>query len=344
MGRKAQISIFSLVLAAIVGAVGLWLYDSAYEEKIAEGVRIGGIEVGGLEAEQARVQLRASLVKPLNKPVVARHDDDRFKLDPKQLKIRADIGSMVDEALARSREGGIFTRSFRRLTGGEVDYRVRPRIAYSRSAVDGFVEGVAAKLDRDPVNASVEPSGATLEPVASQKGLAVDRERLRKDVERALQDPAARSVRVDTERLKPEVTTAELSATYPTYLTVDRGSFELRLYKDLKLSKTYTIALGAAGYDTPGGLYSIQDKQVDPVWNVPNSEWAGKLAGRTIPPGPDNPLKARWMGIYDGVGIHGTADTGSLGRAASHGCIRMSVDDVTELYDRVPTGTPIYIS
>ena len=76
---------------------------------------------------------------------------------------------------------------------------------------------------------------------------------------------------------------------------------------------------------------------------MPDSDWAGSLAGQTIPPGPDNPLKARWMGIYNGAGIHGTDDTGSLGSAASHGCVRMSVPDVIDLYDRVDVGTPIYI-
>jgi lipoprotein-anchoring transpeptidase ErfK/SrfK len=77
---------------------------------------------------------------------------------------------------------------------------------------------------------------------------------------------------------------------------------------------------------------------------VPNSAWAGDLAGKSIPPGPDNPLKARWMGIFDGAGIHGTDETYSLGSAASHGCLRMAVPDVIELYDQVPVGTPIYIA
>ena len=49
------------------------------------------------------------------------------------------------------------------------------------------------------------------------------------------------------------------------------------------------------------------------------------------------------MGIYDGAGIHGTDDVGSIGSAASHGCVRMTVEDVTDLFDRVEVGTPIYI-
>ncbi len=145
------------------------------------------------------------------------------------------------------------------------------------------------------------------------------------------------------ERTKPEVTRAELAKAYPTYITIDRAAFTLRLFKNLKLVKSYPIAVGQVGLETPAGLYHIQDKQVNPYWHVPNSSWAGSLAGTTVPPGPSNPLQARWMGIFNGAGIHGTTDIGSLGSAASHGCVRMSIPDVIDLYDRVEVGTPIYV-
>jgi lipoprotein-anchoring transpeptidase ErfK/SrfK len=251
---------------------------------------------------------------------------------------------MVAEAIDVSQEGGIFTRSARRIGGGELDHAVEPTISYSKKSVVKFVDDVAADVNRDPGDASVQPTAVSLVPVVSEMGRSVDAAKLRKDVEQALQDPGDRRVGLEVEKLKPSVTTDELAAQYPAYITVDRGSFKLRFYKNLKLSKSYTIALGQVGYDTPGGLYHIQNKQVDPVWNVPDSDWAGKLAGTTVPPGPDNPLKARWLGVNGAVGIHGTSDVGSLGTQASHGCIRMSVLDVTDLYDRVPTGTPIYIS
>ena len=78
---------------------------------------------------------------------------------------------------------------------------------------------------------------------------------------------------------------------------------------------------------------------------MPDSDWAGKLRGKVIPSGdPENPIKARWLGIYDGAGIHGTSAEGSIGSAASHGCIRMRVREVIELYDRVPVGAPVYIA
>ena len=74
------------------------------------------------------------------------------------------------------------------------------------------------------------------------------------------------------------------------------------------------MAVGAVGFDTPAGLYHIQNKAVDPAWHVPNSDWAGDLAGTVVPGGTaENPLKARWLGIFDGAGIHGTDQTYSLG-------------------------------
>jgi lipoprotein-anchoring transpeptidase ErfK/SrfK len=127
-------------------------------------------------------------------------------------------------------------------------------------------------------------------------------------------------------------------------VTIDRGNFKLSLFKKLERVQTYPIAVGQVGLETPAGLYKIQNKAVNPAWHVPNSAWAGSLAGQVIPGGaPNNPLRARWLGVYDGVGVHGTDARGSIGTNASHGCIRMLVEDVEKLYDEVPIGTPIYI-
>ena len=108
--------------------------------------------------------------------------------------------------------------------------------------------------------------------------------------------------------------------------------------------RRYRVAVGAAGYATPAGLHRVVSKQRNPTWYVPNRAWAGSLAGQVIPPGdPRNPLKARFIAIGGGVGFHGTADLGSIGRAASHGCIRMRIPDVISLYRRTPVGTRVRI-
>jgi lipoprotein-anchoring transpeptidase ErfK/SrfK len=149
---------------------------------------------------------------------------------------------------------------------------------------------------------------------------------------------------VPTDPIRPKVTTRELRQKYRHFITVSRPEFKLRYFVDFKLAKVYRISVGQVGFETPSGLYRIQNKAVNPSWFVPNKPWAGDLAGEIVPPGPDNPIKARWMGIYDGAGIHGTDATYSIGRSASHGCIRMLIPDVVELYERVPVRTPVLIA
>ena len=129
-------------------------------------------------------------------------------------------------------------------------------------------------------------------------------------------------------------------------MLVNRGGFKLTLYKKLQAGQDlHRSPSGQVGLETPAGLYHVQNKAVNPAWSVPNSAWAGRLAGTVVPGGtPQNPLKARWLGIYNGAGIHGTDQVGSLGTAASHGCIRMAIPDVIELYDKVPVGAPVYIA
>jgi len=141
-----------------------------------------------------------------------------------------------------------------------------------------------------------------------------------------------------------------------TLIVVYRRATILNLYTRTILSakynlkKQYSIAVGAIGFETPAGVYSINSRAKCPDWLVPDSQWArdaGLVPGTIVPGCTDaNPLKVRWLGITDpkdGVGIHGTASVESLGTAASHGCIRMNPSDIIELYKLVPKGTPIVI-
>jgi len=308
---------------------------------------VGGIALGGLDREQARAKLTAELLEPLKAPVVVRSRGKRFQLTAREAKTAANIESMVSAALQESRKGNILVRTYRNATGGEVDADLEPRITYSSEAVGRLVSRVRRFVDRPARDAKVEFAAAGLEKVRGRVGLSVDKKHLRDEVESALvePDPDARLVTARVEKVQPEVTMDELEDKYGTVVTVDRGGFTLRLFKRLKLERSYPIAVGQVGLDTPAGLYNVQNKAVNPAWNVPNSDWAGELAGRVIPGGvPENPLKARWLGIYNGVGIHGTDARGSIGTNASHGCIRMLVEHVTELYDDVPVGAPVYIA
>jgi lipoprotein-anchoring transpeptidase ErfK/SrfK len=338
-----------LVLAisvAVIGVlgVGAYAYDSSRDDLIADGVRIAGVDVGGLRAHAARVRLRKELVGRLDRPVRVVAAGRRFRLTPDTASLAVDVGAMVDEALARSHSGGLPGRVWRNLMGSSVNDDLPARVTYSRLDVRGFVNRVKRSVDRPARNASVRFQTASLPAVPSETGLTLNARRLLRLVERALaQTGSGRRVRLNVKVTRPDVTSDQLAKKYPYVVTIDRAGFKLRYFRRLRLAKTYRIAVGMAGLETPAGIYHIQDKQVNPSWHVPKSDWAGALAGRVIPPGPDNPIKARWMGIYAGAGIHGTADLGSLGSAASHGCIRMAIPDVEQLYDRVPLKSPVFI-
>ena len=343
MGRKPQIAIAISLVLILLGAAAAYAWDSAKKDEIAEGVTIGGVDVGGRTADEAQALIEADLIDPLDRPVTVTYGKDHYTLDADELDVRADVDGMVDAALDASQEGGLPSRVWRYATGGEVNEDIDPQITYSHDTLDDFIKGVQQNVNQPTQDASVTPTATSLDPVPAQNGIEVKVDDLRSGLEQAVQSPDSRTVKADVEKVKPEVTTSELASKYPRYIVIDRSSFQLRLYVDLKLSKTYTIAVGAVGYDTSPGLYDIQSKQVNPTWYVPNESWAGSLAGTTVPPGPDNPLVARWMGFNGGAGIHGTNDIGSLGSAASHGCIRMGVTDVIDLYDRVEVGDPVYI-
>jgi hypothetical protein len=344
MGRKTQIAIAGAVSVLLLGAVGAYAYDSSRRDTIADGVTIGGVDVGGLDADQAKRAVRRALLAPLRHSLRVGYDGQSWRLSGRQLKVHADLDDAVEEALDVSREGGLPTRLLRYLGGGEVDKHVAADVTYSERAVNRFVRRVADALYVAPRDATVEASGASLKVVPAEHGRKLRDNLLTDQLKAAVLNAAAdHSIAARTNPIEPELTGEEVARSYPTYLTLDRASYTLRLWKGLKLARTYTVAVGQVGLETPEGLYHIQDKQVEPTWHVPESDWAGELAGRSIPPGPSNPLKARWMGIYAGAGIHGTEETSSLGTAASHGCVRMSVPDVEDLYEQVEVGTPIYV-
>jgi lipoprotein-anchoring transpeptidase ErfK/SrfK len=344
MGNKWFILLAVLLLAVVSGAVAAYAYDSSRDDLIAEGVTVAGVDVGGMRVDEARRSVARRLEEPLEQPISVVRAGKRFNLSAEDAGVRADVAGMVDDALEQSRDGSIITRVARDLGGGEEDVRVPAKVSYDEEAVAGLVARVEKGLNRPARDAEVEfPS---LERIESKRGLKVRAARLERRLGRVLAVPGAdRRVRAPAKVIQPKVTTAELVDKYPIVLVADRSNFQLHLYERLKLSRSYTVAVGALGFDTPAGLYHIQNKAVDPAWSVPNSDWAGELAGTVVPGGvPENPLKERWLGIYDGAGIHGTDVTSSLGTAASHGCIRMAIPDVIELYDKVPVGAPIYIA
>ena len=274
MRNKWFILLAVLLLALAGGAVAAYAYDSSRDDVIAEGVTVAGVDVGGMKAAEARRAVARRLDEPLTEPISVARAGRRFTLSAEDAGLRADIAGMVDEALAESRDGNILTRVTRDLGGGEENVRVPARISYDEVAVAGLVARVEKRMNRPAKDAEVEfPS---MERIESKRGLKVRGEQLERRIADALAVPGAeRRIRIPAKRIQPKVTTAELEEKYKVVLVADRSSFQLHLYERLKLTRSYTVAVGALGFDTPAGLYHIQNKAVNPAWSVPNSDWAG---------------------------------------------------------------------
>jgi lipoprotein-anchoring transpeptidase ErfK/SrfK len=338
------VAAFLAVLVVLGGA--LYAYDHARANEIAPGVKIAGVPLGGMSPDQARARLEREILQPLERPIVIHHADKTWKLGPREARLRADLGAMVDEALARSRSGDLFSRSWRSLTGKRLDDNLRPTVHYSDAAVIRLIDRVRHSIERPAKDATVKISGTGVSTVPGVEGLAVSASQLHHQIGAAITSTSApRTFVAHTRHTQPKVTTADLKRKYDTVIIVNRSQFRLRLFKALKPAQSFGIAVGQVGLETPAGQYTIANKAINPAWHVPNSAWAGTLAGKVIPgDDPGNPIKARWLGIYDGVGIHGTSDDASIGHNASHGCIRMHIPDVEKLYDEVPVGSAVYIA
>jgi len=312
------------------------------EPTIAQGVKAGGVDLSGLTQEQAEALLTSSLQDALNADFVLGAAGIRFTLTMSQAKLSFDAHTTAKHALAATPPpppaGG----------GESAGVDVPLVLSHSRLAVKAFVAQVAKRAYNAPRDARLRITVRRMIVSHSHTGLRLASKRVAKQIDKALDSvptlPLARRLHTRLVTVKAPVTYKVLQRRYPRIITIDRNAFTLRLFRNLRPWKRYGIAVGMAGLETPAGTYHIQDKQVNPAWHVPNSPWAGSLAGQVIPGGaPDNPLKARWLGVANGVGIHGTAEDWSIGTRASHGCIRMHVSDVIDLYPRVPVGTTVLI-
>lgn len=339
------ITLVAIVAVVVLGIAGMFVWDAGRSDVIGNAVKVGPVDVSGLSRADARARLQERLVKPLQTPLVISASNQTFALSAREAKIQIDIDATLDEAVRRSRSGSVLARTWRSISGQPVGATVAPDVQYSTPAVQRIVDRVRVAVGRKAIDAKVDFKPQAVSIRHAQTGRSIDARKLRSDVRAALATAVTdRTLDVPVTTVKPKVSGKKLAAEYPVVLAVDRGNFRISLFKKLKKVKVYPIAVGQAGLETPAGLYKIQNKAINPAWTVPNSPWAGSLAGRVIPGGtPQNPLKARWLGVYDGVGVHGTDARGSIGTNASHGCIRMLIEDVEKLYDEVPVGTPIYI-
>jgi len=306
---------------------------------IAQGVSAGGVDLSGLTVIQAAQKLKAEATDHVMRPMALNVAGRSFHLTMQDARMRLNATATAQAALnappapADPSGGGAATPSLVKLV-----------LTHSHGKIAAFVQAVSQRITVQPRDATLKIGVVHMHVRRARAGHTLDAKATAHLIDTTIDDDAAdRNIHVAVQQVRAKVNADDVRQQNTTIVTIDRAHFTLRLFKHLKIARRYPIAVGMAGLETPTGIYHVQDKQVNPSWHVPNAPWAGSLAGQVIPPGPDDPIVARWMGLANGVGIHGTNEPWSIGSAASHGCIRMRVPDVIQLFDRVPLGTPVLI-
>ena len=284
--------------------------------RIAEGVTVGPVQVGGMTEQEARAAVQAAFDRKVQ---------FRFKrvweVRPAKFGARAYVGRAVAEALLA--------------VPGE---QVGLDIWYDRALVRKYVAYLDRVFSRAPRDSVLLLRRLRPHITKARVGVDVVRPAMRAAIGRALARTGRGPIRLRIAYLRPRVTRSD----FGSIIVIRRESRRLYLYRRASFVRSFSIAVGMPAYPTPLGRYRVISKEKNPTWDPPNSPWAKGLG--PVPPGPGNPLGTRWIGTSaPAIGIHGTPQPWTVGTRASHGCIRMYMSQVEWLYERVRVGTPVFI-
>jgi lipoprotein-anchoring transpeptidase ErfK/SrfK len=284
---------------------------------IADGVLIGSVDVSGMTASDATSAVQQAYFAP----VVLRVGHRGYSVSPHHFHIAlAGLDTAVQTALA-----------------APTDTTVALTPTLDMKLVAKWVKTLAKKTYRAPVAGQVilrhsrpffthAHPGRALRPSSTRMLL---RDRIVSGTRTVIVAPLKKLV--------------ASSVSSEPVIVIHRGINRLYLYNGTHLVRVFPVATGQAAWPTPLGHFAIVVKQKNPWWFPPTQDsWAA--GAQPVPPGPNNPLGTRWMGLSaPGVGIHGTDEPWSIGHSESHGCIRMQVPSAEWLYNHVRIGTPVFI-
>jgi lipoprotein-anchoring transpeptidase ErfK/SrfK len=339
--RKAYLIIAALLGVALLGIAGMayagYDYSKKYEGRILPGATVAGVDVGGMSPNDALAAVKKVVRPQLHRTIEVTWEDRSWSVTPKELGAHSNARTAVRAALAASSETSFLDKTRMRVLGDELTFSNNVAISYPGSGARGFVQGLASNLSREARDAELDYSTGWVEIAPSRRGREVNVTRSLASLRAALVDgtPEAQLFVRTTE---PEVT----EAAFEKVILVRIGENKAYLYEDGKITHEYLVATGQPAYPTPTGVFEITEKRYMPTWINPAPDGWGSSMPASIPPGIDNPLGLRALNwSASGIRFHGTTAIYSLGFNASHGCVRMSNDDVIELYDIVDVGTPI---
>lgn len=318
--------------------------DFGVRGRVPEGVSVVGTPLAGLDRSQVREALKNAVAAPLLRPVIVEAAGSSFTFDPRGA-VQVDVEGMADEALSARASAPYLMRLLHDVADRPIRFDVEPRYSIDESSVAAWLADVASDTDRRSRNASVTVVESAVRIRPSVTGRRLDRAAASELLMRELASPEAlgdrpRRLAVPVKDIRPKVTEDRIGKT----IVVDLSERRVRLFDGAKLEKAYPCAIGTPSYPTPTGVFTITLKRYLPTWVNPAPNGWGKDMPASIGPGPTNPLGTRALNLSaPGIRFHGTTNLGSIGTAASHGCMRMRRSDIEDLYERVKVGTKVHI-
>jgi lipoprotein-anchoring transpeptidase ErfK/SrfK len=341
-GRWWKVLLVCVGVLALLGggtAYAAYRYDRSAADEILPGVSVAGVEVGGMTREQAVHAVEAEADTRLQSSMTVEAAGTTWTVTPASLGMTADVEGAVDQAFALADRLSFFSRVYHRLAEKPVAHDFELAYAEDPAAVDAFVQQAFAAVAKPAVDAEFALVDGQLVTRRSVDGRELKSEIAAKRILRAL-DQQVQSVEMPVREIVPEITTASLGNS----IVVDISDNTLQFYDGMHVVKRFNVATGTPQYPTPVGTFEIVNKVENPTWYNPAPDTWGAGLPASIGPGPGNPLGTRAMYLNaPGIRIHGTWDDSSIGTAASHGCIRMHVQDSEALYPLVPIGTRVIV-
>ena len=348
--RRRRSAVLFALMAVFVGvglvsagaAYAAMRYEHAHADRIMPGVSIEGVDVSGMTRDEAIQAVRAAAHSELSRPLTVTVGRDHWTVSPATLGQRAAVSHAVSRAFHAGQDLGTLDRAWHRLRDESLDVHIPLDVSSSGTGVADFASMIAKRTYVAPVDASIgiTPSQDDITMIHAQPGAKLDAAAAKTAIQNAL--AAGRShLTLETATVRPKVTDETLGHTVVVRLNENR----LYLYDGFNVVQSWSVATAKPGFTTPTGVWRVYDKKVDPTWYNPAPDGWAAAEPAVIPGGPGNPMGPRAIYITAPglIRIHGTSDESSIGRYASHGCIRMHNDEVVQLYPQVAVGDHVVI-
>ena len=331
-------SVAGVVLLLFGGAAyAAYRYERTHADRIMPGVQIDGVDVSGMTRAQALDAVRTSAGAVLDDPLTVSVGHDHWTVTPEALGRRAAIAAAVHQAMAAGAELATIDRAWHRVRGEAIGVSIPLDYSTTGTGIGEFAAMIAHRTFVPARDATIDIAADHNDVVFvhAKAGEKLDLSDARRAIRAALDHDTSR-LRLKAHVVHPKVTERTMGRTIVVRLDQNR----LYLYNGFQVERTFAVATAKPGYTTPTGVWNIYDKKKDPTWYNPALDGWGAGLPAVIPGGPGNPMGTRAIYI-DAPGlirIHGTTDDSSIGRYASHGCIRMHNSEVEQLFGLIPVG------